>query len=333
MNRTSPPPVFIDTRWSGQHGIGRYAREVVSRLPDSFRRVESRLSPTSPLDVIFAERLRLSRSALWYSPGFNAGYGKAEQLVTIHDLIHLDSPGEKSILKSQYYERVVKPQVLKTGMVLTVSDSSAHRIREWLSTDSVDIRVTRCGLSPEFRQDTTAPASKTTDLLYVGNLKPHKNVDLVLSALQQESSLSMTIVTSDVPEAEKSLSEHGLLNRVRVLTGLDDAELAETYRASAALVMPSIYEGFGLPALEASACGVPVLHWSGCTSVAEIVGQPEYSFESLGDASELSELMKMAANGSLPAPTKGKSWRAAYSWDHAAEVVKDSISELTEGSR
>lgn len=332
MTRTSPPPVVIDARWRGQHGIGRYSREVVSRLPEIFNRVTSGPSPVNPLDVIFPQRMRASRTALWYSPGFNAGLGQVTQLVTIHDLIHLDAPGEKSILKSQYYDRVVKPHVLKTGMVLTVSDSSAQRIREWISSDSVDIRVTRCGLSPAFRQDASALATKGTDLLYVGNMKPHKNVDLVFSALQQDSSLTMTIVTSDVPEAQKLLSEHGLLKRVRLQTGLDDSELAETYRESAALVMPSIYEGFGLPALEAKACGVPVLHWSGCGSVAEIVNQPEYSFERSNDASELSALMARAANGSLPAPDEGISWRKSYSWDHTAKVVTEAISELSKGS-
>lgn len=322
--------VNVDARWNGNHGIGRYAREILHCLPPSFRRINGKLSPTSPVDVFFRPRREAAADSIWYSPGFNAGPGHVRQLLTIHDLIHLDQDDEKSLLKSVYYNIVVKPQILRTGMVLTVSEASAARIRQWLNNEDVEIRVTHCGLSADFVLTTNESGLRAGNLLYVGNMKAHKNVDLLLSAVKMMPQARLDVITSDVFDAKVKISELNLQRQVTIRTGLSDSELGDLYRNSKAVVMPSLHEGFGLPALEASAAGTPVIHWQGCASVSEIVDNPEYSFASATDANELMGLMTRASTGELGSVRKPDGWFEKYTWGSAASVVQGAIQDVAQ---
>ena len=107
--------IWVDTRWEGLHGIGRYAREVCTRLTVPWRSLGLDGAPASP-----AGALAHVPPGLVYSPGYN-GFRRAErQVLTLHDLIHLETswPGRMKYLA--YYNAVVKPVVQLLSLPLTI---------------------------------------------------------------------------------------------------------------------------------------------------------------------------------------------------------------------
>lgn len=315
--------LYVDTSRDGMHGIGRYSREVVSRLDLEWTDLGQHLRKPLPVDAVNPKRMSLSKNDVVYAPGFNAGITRAVQLITIHDLIHLQVPSEGSPLKSFYYERIVKPAVKKAGLVFTVSETSAGHIREWLGDDSVEIVNTGNGVSSEFTPDGRSLRNAMPYFAYVGNLREHKNVDVVLDALGSLDGYGMVIVTADEPEARRRVTERGLGGRVVVENGVDDTELAAIYRGAVAVVMPSTIEGFGLPAAEAVACGSPVAYWRGCESVAEIVGDFGIGVERARDVDEWVEAMRSLGVGGAPLPSVGR--RGERDWSAVARVVAENL--------
>ena len=102
MKSTVTGSLFVDARWSGNHGIARYSHEVLRRLSLDHKQLQTGIKPTSPLDAFNPARWRFSSHDIIYSPGFNAGITSAKQFMTLHDLIHLHDSSESSILKAKY---------------------------------------------------------------------------------------------------------------------------------------------------------------------------------------------------------------------------------------
>lgn len=310
--------LYVDDRYRGAHGIGRYAREVLSRLRPEWTRLDVDGSPHSPLDA-FRSLPGLARDAIVYSPGYGALARAPRQVVTIHDLIQLRSPWPQRAKFAAYYAGPVRHVVRKAGVVLTVSETSARDIREWVRDDSVRVVNAGNGCSHAFRPDGDPPSSPDPYVVFVGNIRPHKNLDVVLRALVRAPGVRLRAV---VPERERAVGAAraaalGVADQVQWLCGLDDEQLAALYRAASATVMPSIDEGFGLPALESIACGVPVLHWRGCAAVAEIVGERGWALDSARDAEEWAAGLTLAlSHRRRVQPPHGD-----YDWEATAAVV------------
>lgn len=323
------PVIVVDARWRGRHGIARFANEIVPRLEWRSMAARTPSSPTSPLDVVAPWRFSLSSSDIVYSPGFNAGATRARQVLTLHDLIHLDEPAERSTAKSAYYDLVVKPVVKRAGVVLTVSRTSQDRIRQWLGeTSRVDVVDVGNGCSTVFAElpRTAPPASGS--FLYVGNLKPHKNVEVLFGALATRPDYRLTLVTGDRERADALAEQHGVAGRLVVRQGLTDRELASLYQAHDAVVLPSRLEGFGLPALEALAAGRRVGYSATCASVKEIVGDQGVAVQA-NRIDEWADAMDglLAAGPSTIADSDR--WQDRYRWDGVARRVTEALATLS----
>lgn len=308
--------VVVDERWGGEHGIGRFATEVVGRLDVPWAALGGSGSPTSVLDVLSIRRAKLPSSSVLYSPGFNAGLTLARQVLTIHDLIHLQVASEKSFAKGLYYNLVVKRAIKRAGVVMTVSATSARAIAEWVDTTDVAIVVVGCGRSQAFAMDGTAASFDRPTFIYVGNLKPHKNVDVLFAALALRPGYNLIVVTSDVEQAEVAVAAAGLASQVSIHTGVSDDELASLYRGAAGAMQPSVLEGFGLPVLEAMACGTRVASWTGCESVLEIRSDTGVTVQSATSADEWARAMDTLVEQAIDGPlVMAASWNELYSWD------------------
>lgn len=316
------PALYIDDRWRGKHGIGRFATEVVRRLTMSWVPLGGRLAPTSPVDIFNLRRLGLKREDLVYSPGFNAGITCARQLLNIHDLIHLQIDSEKSFAKSLYYNTVVRWAVRRAGIVMTDSVASAKAIRDWVRAPRVEIVVVGCGKSEAFVPEGESVVFDRPTFVYVGNLKPHKNFDVLLEMIALRPQFDLIVVSSDAELARAYVAARGIERQVTVRTGVPDLELAAIYRGATGSLQPSILEGFGLPSLEAMSCGTRVAYWRGCESVAEICSGAGVEVRNAESATEwaqaLDNLEVSAKGGSLHMSAE---WHDRYTWSAVAARV------------
>jgi len=175
------------------------------------------------------------------------------------------------------------------------------------------VLVTPNGVGAPFSE--SGPAAKGRYFLYVGNDKPHKNVDVLAEAFASISGASL-VLTGAAFERFKSRK------RV-VLTGfVDDAELASLYRGAIALVMPSREEGFGLPALEAMASGCAVIT-SNAAALVEITD--DAALHVAPDAASLTAAMaRMASDESLRAALASRGIERAkeFTWTRCAELTR-----------
>jgi len=267
--------ILADARWLGPHGIGRFAREVLDRLP-GIHSVPALGKPLHPLDpVLLSWLLWRLRPQVYFSPGFNPPLWSPVPVVfTIHDLIHLCLPGETSLAKRLYYQHVVRPAAQQAYRVLTVSRYTQQAILDWTGLPQERVVVVGNGVGAVFCPYGVQHAPGYPYLFYVGNRKPHKNVPRLLQGFARSGlSRDVRLILTGTPEATTSQQLRALKLQDRVVYAgqLTDTELAAYYRGAMALVCPSLYEGFGLPPLEAMACGTPVVT-SNRTALPEVVG-------------------------------------------------------------
>lgn len=265
---------LVDARWDGAYGIGRFGREIRRRLliPES-NEYRSRRAALDPLEIASLWRsLRAQpRGGFFYSPGFTGTFAHSgtTQLLTVWDLIHLQTDDKQSLLRRSYYRHVVRPALLDSGLVMTGSQHSAAQLSEWLGrrASRVEIAVVGCGISDEFWR--RPEVSRSGRLVLVSGTQKHKNVRPVLEAIAAVPGATADWVVSDVAGAQALLRSTNTASNVTLRSGLSDMTLAGLYSNASALMFPSLIEGFGLPPIEAMACGTPVVYAASCNAVAE----------------------------------------------------------------
>lgn len=316
--------VVVDNRWSGQHGIGRYAAEVLARISVPWTPIDPSGRPSSPVDFIRKSVTVNGRKPdLVYSPGYNGFLRRIPQTITVLDLIHLSSSG--SLKYRPYYDLFLKPLLKRNGHVITISETSKKEIERWLGDDRVTVINAGMGRSPEFVPEGPAHVAARPYFIYVGNLRAHKNVDTIMKAMRHVADTDLLVVASDTEGVKSLAAECGVSDRVQTESGISDLRLAELYRGARATLQPSLLEGFGLPALESALCGTPVIFSDQCEAVKEICAGGGISIADALDATEWSVAMNSVADGQkFPA---GHVIPEHYSWDSVAATISEVLQE------
>jgi glycosyltransferase involved in cell wall biosynthesis len=272
---TVQSPIYFDSRWNGNHGIGRFSIELQQRLHGlvPLKIMGAKLSLFDP--IASAVALARCRQGCFLTPGFNAPVRSPIPFAfTLHDLIHLQVPTESSSVRRLYYATIVKPAARKARRIFTVSNFSRQQIIDWSGIPEDRVVVVGNGVSEVFSPG-TPPRDPAPYMLHVGRRSSHKNIPRLLQAFaaSRSSRIGRLVFTGDPDQPTlQCVRAMGISDRVSFKGNLTDAELADLYRGARALVFPSLQEGFGLPLIEAMACGIPVIT-SDVSSMAEIAGR------------------------------------------------------------
>lgn len=265
-------------------------------------------------------------------------------VVTVHDLtiLHIHT-GKATQLPRLVYElkRLGYWIVLRVGLsrakrIFAVSETTKREIMEHFGIRPENIVVTPEGIDAVFLQTSLPESSRPLParyFLYVGNAYPHKNLDYLLDAFSQFlqenrafTDVKLLLVGRIDPFYRRfndEVQKRGLSQRVEFVGEVDDGDLVGLYRGAQALVFPSLMEGFGLPALEAIACGTPVVV-SDIPVFHEMLGSNAL-YVNPGQSGDLVVKLKEVLDH-RDRYTKGLSRATAilgkrYSWQNAAEAT------------
>jgi glycosyltransferase involved in cell wall biosynthesis len=268
--------------------------------------------------------------------------GRVPLVATVHDVFSLDSdayadPGFRE-KKRRGYEDLVR----RARLLLFVSGHARDRFLSHFDLAADRVRVVPHGVDPRFAAaDPEAAAAARARLglppeylLFLGQVSRRKNAVRILEAyasLAPGSTPHLVLAGPHTHGAEEVKEAHarlGLGDRVRFLGHVAEADLAALYLGSKALVFPSLDEGFGLPALEAFACGTPVLA-STAGALPETCGDAALLVDPLDVDAIAGGMRRLLDDGRLAADLvrKGRARAAAFTWEATARRTLDAYRE------
>ncbi len=232
-------------------------------------------------------------------------------VVTVHDLAVFRHPEAFNRWTRAYSPRVV-PRVLAAAQrVIAVSEFTRQELNEMLRVPDEKIRVVPNGVGDEFTN--VGEAAEGDYVLAVGTLEPRKNLERLVEAVQR-TKRELRVVGA---RGWGGVEVGG--NGVRWLGEVSDTELARLYRGAACVAYPSLYEGFGIPVLEAMACGVPVVTTRG-TAMEEVADGAAVLVDAR-DPAEIAAGIERAATDRDELVARGLARASQFRWDAVAAAT------------
>ncbi len=352
------PHIVLDARTASPHfpGIGRYVVNLAHALTPLLRpderltvledpahpvalashvtRVQVGDSPFGAAQQTSVPRLLKSLDAdLYHSAYLLMPYRPGVPTVlTVYDLIPLLLPGQSSARATLFFRSALRLALRAAQQVIVISESTRADLLSHFSILPDRVTAIPLAADPVFRllsADAVAEVGKRYGLppdyvLYVGSNKPHKNLAGLMDAWAQIAAspgvAGRTLVVAGAWDSRYNhLRERAASAPVRWLGPVAEADLPALYGGAALFVFPSLYEGFGLPVLEAMACGAPVICSDG-SSLPEVAGNAARRVDTRHPAALAEAMMAVLANSALREEmrAKGLAQAARFSWEQAA---------------
>jgi glycosyltransferase involved in cell wall biosynthesis len=280
-------------------------------------------------------------------------------VVTLHDIIYMENSYPKILMGAgtayqklgNVYRRMVVPRIVhKSEAIITVSNFEKDRIANFFGMkDDSRLKAVYNGVGTHFKPVTDATELSRVKSLYnlperffffLGNTDPKKNTKGTLKAYSDfvkspGSDILLVMLDYDRPELEKILEQigdPGLIHRILLTGYVKNADLPAIYSQCTLFLYPSLRESFGIPLLEAMACGVPVIT-SNTSSMPEIAGDAALLINPFRPEEITAALVKLTTDQTLrnELVRKGISRAAKFSWRSMAENVLAIYSEVSNG--
>ncbi len=348
--------IAVDARMYSMSGIGTYIKNLIKN--DCYQVAlgkKGELEKEKIKDIIefdmpiygIKEQLKFPYKELkkikpdiLHVPHYNVPiFYKGDMIVTIHDLTHLVYSEFLSNKLAKYYAKImIKIAIKKAKFVLTVSENTKKDLMKYFNVDDKKIIVTYLGVDEKFREKKheeiyylydkfNIPKNKKI-LMYVGNLKPHKNLERLLCAFSKLANNDnyVLLLVGKAFENYNILGEREEELKIKdkvIHTGIvSDDELIDLYNLVDLFVFPSLYEGFGLPVIEAMACGTKVV-CSNASSLKEVGGNIIPYFDPK-NIDEMKDVIEKELNRLDTEEEKLKriKWAKSFNWDKTSKGVK-----------
>jgi len=331
--------IVLNARFSLQQttGVQRYASEIAARIGNRV----ARLRPPRALHGMAGhawEQIYLPVAAhgkLLWNPNCTGPVTVQQQVCTFHDLIVLDHPEWFSPRFAQWYKWLLPRVARQCRALIAVSEYTKHRVVEMLEINPARITVVPNGVGENFRPAAPREATEVREwlgigerpfLLSVGTLEPRKNLRRLLTAwsiAQDQVPEEMELVIAGAAGAPSIFAGQDALqapSRTRLVGYCQEPLLPALYSEATAFVYPSLYEGFGLPPLEAMACGTPVI-CSETSSLPEVVGDAALLVDPQDPRSIADAIVQLANSQDQRGELRhsGRQRAARFSWDAAAQ--------------
>jgi glycosyltransferase involved in cell wall biosynthesis len=329
-------------------GVQRYTYEILQRLEGCIDVV----SPPTPLHGFKGhmwEQLALPfqvRGKTLWSPANTGPLAVKNQVVSIMDMSTIEHPEWFSNNYSQWYQIIIPKLAKKVTKILTISEYSRNQIAKICQVDVNKVAVTPLAADPRFERKPAEEVSlvrkklgipKGRYILALSSLEPRKNLERLLVAwagLLSRVPKDLWLVVAGAKGKAlvfKGVSFEILPSRVYLTGYVPDEYLPALYSGADAFVYPSLYEGFGLPPLEAMACGIPVIT-SNTTSLPEVVGDAGLLVDPLSVDDIAFAIQRVIENDALHTKLRQKGLERSklFSWDKTAALTWKVLQEAAE---
>lgn len=292
-------------------------------------------------------RLRQDRPDVIWFPQNNSSLGVSiPYVVSVTDLLYFrvpEFPHREYAWLDTLYARLSTPRSLRqASRIMAISEHTANDLQRLLGVRPDKIRTIHLAPGRRYRRIPKAECNRTRTkfalerpfFFYAGLLSPRKNVRVLVEAFGKiASQVPHELVLTGSPgylevPFDDLLDRHAIRGRVRRLGRVSDAELVALYNLAEAFIFPSLYEGFGIPPLEAFACGCPVIS-SNATSLSEVVGDAGLTFDPR-DSDELARhMVSVAVDAGLRDRLRdaGEARVARFSYRRAAGELLELLEE------
>ncbi len=263
-------------------------------------------------------------------------HAKVKVVFTVHDLSIFRYPECHPKERVLFFEKNFQKSLLGVDHFLTVSDFTKSEMIAYCKTPASRLTTTPLAFDPDvFHPQLTSSATTVNKhakhripekyFLYIGSGDPRKNMEVIPSALEQ-AELNIPLVTA----GWSGWSDKLINNNIISLGYVTDQELAELYAGAIALILPSRYEGFGLPVLEAMACGCPVIT-SQAASLPEVAGDAAIYLKDPTNRKELATVLTLLTEqGQLRTAMseQGELQASKFSWFETARLTYQVFREI-----
>ncbi|MDH5637890.1 MAG: glycosyltransferase family 4 protein [Nitrospinota bacterium] len=351
MGANASMKIGIDARKIADTGIGRYIDNLIRALLEQERdhkyvlflapehvgaysfpgeRVENVCVKAGKYSLrehwALGAMARRAEVDLFHEPHFTLPlYTPCKKVVTIHDVIHLLAPKVGTMQKT-YARWMISSALKRADQVITVSNHTKENLVAMFGADPDRITVTYnaadSGFGPMGREDIDKELGKLDIaqgyFLFVGSDRPHKNIEAVANAMAVMRPDTRFVIVGRMAMSAKALFSP-FEGRVTFVNNAGKKTITALYAGARALFFPSYMEGFGLPPLEAMACGTPTVV-SNRSSIPEVVGEAAALVDpdDVAGAAELLERLRDDERFHTELASKGMAQAASFSWKETA---------------